>query len=170
MMFSGIVLHKRTLSIHTLDEDGELVRQANLAATQGTLRACLATLPGPHRAVVECTGMWYWVRDLLVAQGVDLRLGQAKYLKAISYAKVKTDPVDAATLAQLLRVGLIPEARRFPTVRQFHSYCRLVPGASDSAATRRHKRSRDGNGYLKVAFHHADIRVVQYFPELGGTH
>lgn len=29
--------------------------------------------------------------------------------KAISYAKVKTDAVDAATMAQLLRVPLIPE-------------------------------------------------------------
>jgi hypothetical protein len=60
--------------------------------------------------VVECLGSWYWVRDLLVPQGIDLRLGHAKYLKAISYAKVKTDRVDARMLAQLLRVGLIPEA------------------------------------------------------------
>jgi hypothetical protein len=50
------------------------------------------------------------VRDLLVPQGIDLRLAHAKYLKAISYAKVKTDAVDAATMAQLLRVQLIPEA------------------------------------------------------------
>jgi hypothetical protein len=33
-------------------------------------------------------------------------------LKAISYAKVKTDSVDARTLAELLRVGLIPEAHQ----------------------------------------------------------
>ena len=60
----------------------------------------------------------------------------------------------------------IDDIGRFPTVRQFHSYCRLVPGAHDSAATRRHKRSRDGNRYLKVAFHHAAVRAVQYFPEV----
>ena len=34
----------------------------------------------------------------------------SKHVKAISYAKVKTDRVDAHTLAQLLRVGLVPEA------------------------------------------------------------
>lgn len=45
----------------------------------------------------ECTGTWYWVRDLLVPQGIDLRLGHAWYLKAISDAKVKTDAVDEAT-------------------------------------------------------------------------
>lgn len=54
--------------------------------------------------------MWYWVRDLLVPQGIDPWLGHAKYLKATSYAKVKTDAVNAATLAQLLRADLIPEA------------------------------------------------------------
>ena len=110
MLFSGIDLHKRSIAIHTLDADGAVVRTANLPAQRGALTAYFGTLPGPHRAVVECTGMWYWVRDLLVPQGIDLRLGHAKYLKTISYAKVKTDAVDAATLAQLLRVDLIPEA------------------------------------------------------------
>ena len=46
----------------------------------------------------------------MVPKGIDLRLAHAKYLKAISYAKVKTDAVDAPTMAQLLRVQLIPEA------------------------------------------------------------
>lgn len=34
----------------------------------------------------------------------------AKLLKAIAYAKVKTDAVDSTTLAHLLRAGLVPEA------------------------------------------------------------
>lgn len=119
MLFSGIDLHKRSIAIHTLDADGAVVRAANLPAQRNALTAYFGTLPGPHRAVVECTGMWYWVRDLLVPQGIDLRLGHAKYLKAISYAKVKTDAVDAATLAQLLRVDLIPEAHMIsPALRE----------------------------------------------------
>jgi transposase len=39
-------------------------------------------------------------------------LAHAKYLKAISYAKVKTDKVDSHTLAQLLRLNLIPAAHQ----------------------------------------------------------
>lgn len=43
----------------------------------------------------------------------------AKYLKAISYAKVKTDKVGALTLAHLLRTGLIPEAHQIdPVLRE----------------------------------------------------
>jgi hypothetical protein len=110
MLYSGIDLHKHSLVIHTVGEDGAPVREAELATARPALTAYFATLPGPHRAVVECLGGWYWVRDLVVPQGIDLRLGHAKYLKAISYAKVKTDRVDARTLAQLLRVGLVPEA------------------------------------------------------------
>ena len=44
--------------------------------------------------------------------GIELTLAHAKYLKAISYAKVKTDTVDSHTLAILLRQGLIPRAHK----------------------------------------------------------
>ena len=60
----------------------------------------------------------------------------------------------------------IDDIRRFPTVKHFWSYCRLVPGAADSGGKHRHRASRDGNRYLKVAFSHAAIRAVQYFPEV----
>jgi hypothetical protein len=68
MLFSGIELHKRSVAIHTLDAE-TVVRAANLPAQRRALTAYFGTLPGPHRAVVQCTGMWYWVRDLLVPQG-----------------------------------------------------------------------------------------------------
>src|SRR5215212_3373115 len=110
MLHSGIDLHKRTVVLTTVAADGQPVRDAQLPTTRAAVRGYFAALPGPHRAVVESTATWYWLRDLLVSAGVDLRLGHSKYIKAISYAKVKTDAVDAATLAQLLRGDLIPEA------------------------------------------------------------
>ena len=57
---TGINLHKRSVAIHTLDAEGTLVRAANLPAQRRALTAYFGTLPGPHPAVVECTGMWYW--------------------------------------------------------------------------------------------------------------
>jgi transposase len=275
MLHSGIDLHKRTVVFSTVTAEGQSVRDAQLPTTRAAVRAYFAALPGPHRAVVESTSNWYWLRDLLVSAGVDLRLGHSKYIKAISYAKVKTDAVDAATLAQLLRSDLIPEAHmvsaewreardllrarlqlvsqqvrckntlagllaqynvttlealpalvqvrttmlaeqfallgtqakrlagelnpvliptadvqrllwipgigrlvaftiwlevdgigRFPSARDFVSYCRLVPGAGNSGGKTRHKRTKDGNRYLKIAFSHAAIRAIQYYPEI----
>jgi transposase len=55
---------------------------------------------------------WYWLSDLLEAQNIELVLAHAKYLKAISYAKVKTDKVDSQTLATLLRMKMIPQAHK----------------------------------------------------------
>jgi len=52
----------------------------------------------------------------------------------------------------------IGDIKRFPSHKQFVSYCRLVPGSSDSAGKRNHKsRCKDGNKYLKTAFMQAAI-------------
>ena len=54
---------------------------------------------------------------------------------------------------------------RFPSPRQFFSYCRLVPGADNSGGRSRHRSgSKAGSRYLKLAFSHAGIRAVQYHP------
>jgi transposase len=56
---------------------------------------------------------------------------------------------------------------RFPTVQHFWSYCRLVPGAANSAQRTRHRSgNKDGNRYLKLAFSHATVRAIQYLPEI----
>ncbi len=60
----------------------------------------------------------------------------------------------------------IDDITRFPTVRNFDSYCRLVPESHNSGGKTHHKRSRDRNRYLKMAFHHAAIRAIQYLPEV----
>ena len=60
----------------------------------------------------------------------------------------------------------VDDVARFPSDRAFFSYCRLVPGADNSGDRVRHKRSRDGNRYLKLAFSHAGVRAIQYYPEV----
>jgi len=275
MFYTGIDQHRLRSTLTTFAATGERVGEATVVNDRAVLIRYFAQFPGPHQAVVEATGRWYWLRDLLMPRGIDLHLAHAKFLKAIAYAKVKTDAVDAATLGHLLRTDLIPDAHmisdalrgprdvlrarlrmvtrrtsaknsldrllekwnvpcvadlpplyqvqaaaqtalitvlteqihalevavrpqlldspavqrllwipgigrqtafsiflevddihRFPTVRQFWSYCRLVPGAADSAEQRRHRRSKDGNRYLKLAFSHATVRAIQYFPEV----
>ena len=272
--FTGLDLHKRTVTATTLDPAGAVVATAKMPCRADALRAYFAQQPGQHAATVECTTGWYWVKDAL-AGAVDLHLAHAKGVKAIASAKVKTDSADAAMLAHLLRADLLPEAHmisdelrplrdvlrtrlrlverrvaaqnsiarllekhnvrdvaeldalgqfqaechieqaeslhsqikrlekslhphlvpdadvqrplripgigkacaftirlevddieRFATERHFFSYCRVVPGADNSGDPVRHKRSRDGNRYLKLAFSHAAVRAVQYYPEV----
>ena len=105
--FTGVDLHKRTLTAATLDADGALVASARMPCRADALRAYFAQQPGDHRATVECSTGWYWVKDAL-GEDVDLRLAHAKGVKAIAAAKVKTDSADARMLAHLLRTDLLP--------------------------------------------------------------
>ena len=112
MFYSGIDLHKDNCFISTINDDGELVQQGRVANVPEALLAYFARLSGEHQAVVESTAGWYWLNDLLEDHGIELVLAHAKYLKAIAYAKVKTDKVDSHTLATLLRIHLIPRAHK----------------------------------------------------------
>jgi hypothetical protein len=84
MLHSGIDLHKREVVIATVDGDGRHVREARLPTTRAAISSYFAALPGSHRAVVESTSNWYWLRDLCEITGVELRLGHSKYIKVIS--------------------------------------------------------------------------------------
>jgi len=112
MLHSGIDLHRRSIVICTVNDQGTIVCRAKIKADTDAVVAYCRQWTEPHRAVVECTSNWYWLCDLLRSEGITTVLAHAKYLKAISYAKVKTDAIDAHTLAQLLRMGYIPEAHQ----------------------------------------------------------
>ena len=112
MYYTGVDLHRRLIVLCTVDENGTVVAKARMRTEPEKIVDYFSQWTTPQRAVVECTGSWYWFCDLLRANGITILLAHAKYLKAISYAKVKTDAVDAQTLAQLLRMGYIPEAHQ----------------------------------------------------------
>ena len=114
MLHSGIDLHPRLIVICTVNDQGTVVARTRMKTESDLVIAYFRQWTDPHQAVVECTSNWYWLCDLLRSLGITVILAHAKYLKAISYAKVKTDAVDAHTLAQLLRMGYIPEAHQLP--------------------------------------------------------
>lgn len=274
MYYSGIDLHTDNSFITTQDDAGSVVKRERTDNIDHDILSYFHSLPGPHIAVVESTSGWYWLNDLLEANGIELVLAHAKYLKAIAYAKVKTDKVDSQTLATLLRQNLIPRAHkisrelrglrdtmrlrlrlvqqrtaclrridsirvkfnttavpdpyrfqlsvlehtrdtftnqilalekslhpvlipnddiqrllaipgigkltaftiyleidgieRFACDKHFFSYCRLVPAADNSNRRVRHRSSKDGNKYLKIAFTEAAVHAIQFYPEYKG--
>lgn len=78
-----------------INGNGKVVREAKLPTATRSLEDFFGGLEEPIKTVVECTSNWYWLADWCRANGVDLTLAHAKMVKAISYAKVKTDTVDA---------------------------------------------------------------------------
>lgn len=110
MIHIGIDLHYTNMVNSAINDNGEQIWKGQIPATEAGLADFFRQFDEPVQAVVECTGSWYWVADWCARHDIPLTLAHAKMLKAISYAKVKTDKVDARTLAELLRVGLIPQA------------------------------------------------------------
>jgi transposase len=62
-------------------------------------------------------------------------------------------------------VAEIGDITRFPSDKQFVSYCRLVPGSKDSGGKHRHRsKNKDGNRYLRIAFNQAAIVAYRDYP------
>jgi transposase len=60
--------------------------------------------------VLEATYGWYWAVDVLQAAGAQVHLAHPLGVKGFAYRRVKNDERDAADLADLLRMGRLPEA------------------------------------------------------------
>jgi transposase len=106
----GIDLHKRRSHIAALDEHGRKILSRRIDNDPATFLALLAEIDGESKIALEATYGWEWLADLLEQAGYELHLAHPLRTKAIASARVKTDSVDAATLAHLLRTDLLPEA------------------------------------------------------------
>lgn len=110
MTYLGIDLHTRNMTICAVSSNGKKIGEWKLANDTDQLDDLMQEINGPGKAVVEATSIWYWLADWAESRDIELILAHAKMLKAIAYAKVKTDSVDAHTMAQLLAADLIPQA------------------------------------------------------------
>jgi transposase len=60
--------------------------------------------------VLEATYGWYWAADVLADAGAVVHLAHPLGVKGFAYRRVKNDERDAADLADLLRMGRLPQA------------------------------------------------------------
>ena len=96
----------------------------------------------------------------LEQQVLDLTCDKADYKRLLRISGIGR----ILALTILYEVG---EISRFQSVRQFSSYCRLVPGVAQSGAvSRRGRSSKAGNAYLKSAFNQAAVAAVRSYPAI----
>ena len=105
----GIDLHRRRSQIAVIDEHGELSLSRRIVNDREMFLELLGD-PGSAHVALEATYGWEWLAELLEEAGYDLHLAHPLRTRAIAAARVKTDAIDAKTLAHLLRAGLLPEA------------------------------------------------------------
>lgn len=106
MYYLGIDLHKDDSRVAVLDDDGEVVEEARVQ--NASLEAIAEEYAG-SQAAIEATGNYYTVYDTL-DEHLDVVVADPTQTKAIGYAEVKNDRLDAKLLAQLRRAGMIAES------------------------------------------------------------
>src|SRR5947207_10194182 len=110
MVYVGIDLHRNRSQIAVLDQQGGELLSRRIANDREIFLELLHGLGDECRIALEATYGWEWLADLLEEAGYELHLSHPRRTKAIAAARVKTDAVDARTLAHLLRTDLLPEA------------------------------------------------------------
>ena len=106
----GIDLHRQRSVIVRMTEDGRKLETVRITNSPAALRAVIAKAGKNPKVVIEATYGWYWAVDVLEAAGAEVHLAHPLGVKAFSYRRVKNDERDAADLADLLRMGRLPEA------------------------------------------------------------
>jgi transposase len=127
----GMDLHRRRSVLVRMTEDGRRLGVARITNSPQALRREIARAGDSPRVVLEGTYGWYWAADTLAAAGAEVHLAHPLGVKAFTYRRVKNDERDAADLADLLRMGRLPEAWIAPAevreLRELTRYrCRLV--------------------------------------------
>src|SRR3954468_14960000 len=108
--YVGIDLHRRRSVVVRMTDAGEALEAVQITNSPLAL-AEVMTGAGEHPEVVlEATYGWYWATDTLAECGAATHLAHPLGVKAFEYRRVKNDFRDSVDLADLLRMGRLPEA------------------------------------------------------------
>lgn len=110
LQFVGIDLHRRRSVIVRSTDAGEALEVVRINNDLDSLAAVMSRAGEAPEVVLEATYGWYWAVDALQAAGAAVHLAHPLGVKGFAYRRVKNDVRDASDLADLLRMGRLPEA------------------------------------------------------------
>ena len=110
MMYVGLDLHKNSIQMAAVDQKGTLLCNYKFRHTRGAVDSEISRMPKNAKYVIESSSVWkdtfHFMKDEM---GLDVILSNPYTTKLIAESKKKTDKVDAAILADMLRGGYIAE-------------------------------------------------------------
>jgi len=109
MLYIGLDVHKEFCQACVIDESGRALSNERFSSTSEELDRFLDRFQDA-KFVLESTGIWEFIYEGIEKRGFEAVLAHPLKVRAIAEARVKTDKVDAETLAQLLRADLIPRS------------------------------------------------------------
>jgi transposase len=104
----GLDVHKKIIACCLVTAAGKIVSEEKITATREGLRGWMKGIDGPWIGGMEATLFTGWIYDFLKPHAQELHVAHPLRLRAITTAKKKSDGIDARTIAQLLRCGLLP--------------------------------------------------------------
>lgn len=110
MEYIGIDLHRDNFWAVIMDEKGSIAHSKRYSNSTESVSEVLRLCNNTPSVVIEATRNWMWLVEYLQEKGCRVNLAHPLKTKAIASARIKTDTIDATTLAHLLRSDLVPEA------------------------------------------------------------
>ena len=144
MIYTGIDIHKKICTVCVKNEKGRILREFKIRNTREGIGVLLAYLRGKEASVVmESTStLWIKLYDALEEEGIPVVLANPYKTRIIAESKVKTDRMDAAILADLLRAGMVapsyvPE-KETRELKELIRYRQVVKGQTTAIKNRIH--------------------------------
>jgi transposase len=114
-LYTSFDLHSNNSYLGIKDENGKPVFRKKLPNDPEVILNVLK----PYKndivgIVVESTYNWYWLVDLLMAEGYGVHLANPSAIQKYSGLKHADDQDDAFWLAEMLRLGILPEGYIYP--------------------------------------------------------
>ena len=114
-LYGAFDLHSSNSYLAVIDAEGKRRLEKKLANDAGQILTVLK----PYRKqiaglAVESTYNWYWLVDLLMAEGYDVHLANPAAIQKYKGLKHADDRHDANWLAEMLRLGILPEGFIYP--------------------------------------------------------
>lgn len=130
MWYVGIDLHGYYM-ITAARKQGKKIKPMRIGNQDREKIQDYFTSLGKFKAVIEASGTYMWLYDMLKELGGEVVIAHPLKLKAIGSAKVKTDKIDSIMLAKLLEGDLIPcsyvPSEKYRSLRDITQYrCRMV--------------------------------------------
>jgi transposase len=114
-LYTAFDLHSNNSYVGIIDEGGKKMFKKkvpnNPAAVLEALKPFKSDIEG---IVVESTYNWYWLVDLLDAEGYRVHLANPAKIQQYYGLKYADDKHDAFWLAEMLRLGILPEGYIYP--------------------------------------------------------
>jgi len=107
--YVGIDFHRRRSVVVRMSPRGKRLSVVRIDNSPAALAAAVCAAGDRPQVVLEATYGWYWAVDVLQELGATVHLANPNALNW-GERRVKNDVIDATDLADMLRLGRLPEA------------------------------------------------------------